>query len=64
MNSEPRGSTVGQVGNGQDARSDITHSIDVIRSALEAMKFGAITLTVHNARVVQLDITEKRRLDP
>ena len=42
-------------------RPDIAQSIDVISRALSEMKFGAITLTVHDAKVVQLDITEKRR---
>jgi hypothetical protein len=42
-------------------RQDIAISIDAVRSALEALRFGSITLTVHDARVVQLDVTEKRR---
>jgi len=45
----------------EGARSDITTSIDAVRTALEQLRFGTITLTVHDARVVQLDITEKRR---
>lgn len=35
-----------------------------IREALSRIDYGTISLTVHNARVVQLDITEKRRLEP
>ncbi|MBW7947164.1 MAG: YezD family protein, partial [Sphingomonadaceae bacterium] len=31
------------------------------REALEHIRYGTITLTVHDARIVQLDITEKRR---
>ena len=42
-------------------RQDIAASIDAVRAALEALRFGSITLTVHDARVVQLDITEKKR---
>lgn len=42
-------------------RPDITTSVEAIRSALQDLRFGSITLTVHDARVVQLDITEKRR---
>jgi hypothetical protein len=45
----------------QPIRPDITSSIDAVRSALESLRFGSITLTVHDARVVQLDVTEKRR---
>jgi len=37
--------------------------IGKIRDALRQMQFGTIALTVHNARVVQLDITEKRRFE-
>ncbi|HEX7783334.1 MAG TPA: YezD family protein [Sphingobium sp.] len=44
-------------------RQDISTSIAAVRSALEALRFGSITLTVHDARVVQLDITEKRRFN-
>ena len=46
---------------GRSERADITISIDAVRSALEALRFGSITLTVHESKVVQLDITEKRR---
>jgi hypothetical protein len=42
-------------------RQDISTSIDAVRAALEALRFGSITLTVHDARVVQLDVTEKHR---
>ena len=42
-------------------RPDIGASIDAIRSALEGLRFGSITLTVHDARVVQVDVTEKQR---
>ncbi|SCW82248.1 Uncharacterized small protein [Sphingobium faniae] len=43
-------------------RADITLSIDKVRGVLEALRFGSITLTVHDARVVQIDVTEKTRL--
>jgi hypothetical protein len=35
--------------------------VDQIRRALDTIHYGAILLTVHDGRVVQLDITEKRR---
>lgn len=44
------------------ARPDISASIDKIRDVLEGLRFGSITLTVHDARVVQIDVTEKTRL--
>lgn len=43
------------------ARHDIELSIDAIRKALDALRYGSITLTVHDARVVQLDVTERTR---
>lgn len=43
-------------------RPDIAASIDKVRSVLEALRFGSISLTVHDARVVQIDVTEKTRL--
>jgi len=42
-------------------RPDIGRSLDAIRVALEDMRFGAITLSVHDGRVVQLDVTERTR---
>lgn len=35
--------------------------IDLVRLSLERLRFGAIQLTVHEGRLVQIDITEKRR---
>lgn len=43
-------------------RVDIAASIDKVRDVLQGMPFGSITLTVHDARVVQIDVTEKTRL--
>ena len=34
-----------------------------VRQALERLRYGAIALTVHDGRVVQMEITEKRRFD-
>lgn len=45
-----------------ELRPDIAASVDKVRSVLEALRFGSITLTVHDARVVQIDVTEKTRL--
>jgi hypothetical protein len=42
-------------------RRDIDASLDAVRKALDAMRYGSITLTVHDARVVQLDVTERTR---
>lgn len=45
------------------ARIDIERSVAQVRTALEALRFGSITLTVHDARVVQVDVTEKTRFN-
>ena len=33
----------------------------VVRDALSTLKFGAISLTVHEGKLVQIEVTEKRR---
>jgi len=43
-------------------RIDIAASIEKVRDVLQDLRFGSITLTVHDARVVQIDVTEKTRL--
>ncbi|EQB16695.1 MULTISPECIES: YezD family protein [Sphingobium] len=43
-------------------RGDIVASIDKVRDVLDQLRFGSITLTVHDGRVVQIDVTEKTRL--
>lgn len=44
-----------------DRREEI--ALDKVREALRHIEFGTIALTVHYARIVQIDITEKRRLE-
>jgi hypothetical protein len=36
--------------------------MEAIRRALGGIRFGTVSLTIHEGRVVQLDVTEKRRL--
>ncbi len=38
-------------------------ALNAILESLARIRFGSIELTVHDGKVVQLDITEKRRLD-
>jgi hypothetical protein len=35
-----------------------------VRRALQNLRFGQIAVTVHEGRVVQIDVTEKTRLRP
>ncbi|MDZ4273950.1 MAG: YezD family protein [Erythrobacter sp.] len=47
-----------------DSASLIEESIASVRQALGELRYGNISLTVHERRVVQIDVTEKRRLTP
>ena len=44
-----------------DARPPSGEAIELLRQSLDRIRFGSIQLTVHDGRLVQLDITEKRR---
>lgn len=37
-------------------------ALALVRQALEKLKFGAVHLTVHEGRLVQIEVTEKTRL--
>jgi hypothetical protein len=37
--------------------------LEVVRQALAQIRYGAVQLTVHEGRLVQMDITEKRRFE-
>ena len=47
-----------------DAARLLEESIASVREALQGLRYGAIALTVHEGRVVQIDVTEKKRLKP
>jgi hypothetical protein len=47
-----------------DASRLMDESIASVREALAGLKFGNVSLTVHEGRVVQIDVTEKKRLKP
>ncbi len=36
-------------------------ALEAVREALARLRFGSVAITVHDGRVVQLDITEKQR---
>ncbi|MBN9787321.1 DUF2292 domain-containing protein [Pseudonocardia sp. TMWB2A] len=46
-----------------DTLRHIDQSLANVRDALLNLSFGNIALTVHEGRVVQIDITEKKRLN-
>ncbi len=42
----------------------IEESLANIREALLSLRYGSVAITVHEDRVVQIDVTEKKRLKP
>jgi hypothetical protein len=42
----------------------LEESIASVREALSGLRYGNVSLTVHEGRVVQIDVTEKKRLKP
>lgn len=47
-----------------DAQRLLEDGINTVREALTGLRFGSVSLTVHEGRVVQVDVTEKKRLSP
>jgi hypothetical protein len=45
-----------------NAASNPEEAIAAIRDYLQTIRFGSIALTIHEGRIVQLDVTEKKRL--
>jgi hypothetical protein len=41
--------------------SQIEDALAAVRDYLQKLKFGSIAITVHEGRIVQFDVTEKRR---
>ena len=37
--------------------------VDLVRSQIRSLRFGVVQIVVHNSRVVQIEKTEKVRLD-
>jgi hypothetical protein len=46
----------------QSAASGPEEAIAAIRDYLQTIRFGSIALTIHEGRIVQLDVTERKRL--
>ena len=45
-----------------DVQRHVEESLASVREALLGIKFGTVLLTIHEGRVVQIDVTEKTRL--
>lgn len=39
-------------------------SVDILRGALAGLSFGNLVLTVHEGRLVQIDVTTRKRFKP
>jgi hypothetical protein len=55
-------STPGKSAPSPDALRLLEESLVSVREALSGLRYGAVSLTVHEGRVVQIDVTEKKRL--
>jgi hypothetical protein len=40
---------------------EVQFNLDQIRQALEGLRYGQVTIVIHDGAVVQIDRTEKRR---
>lgn len=47
-----------------DAAQLLEESLASVREALTDLRYGSVAITVHEGRVVQIDVTEKKRLKP
>ena len=49
-------------GQGGKAGSQLDHAVlDAVSGAIGRLKFGTVLVTVHEGKVVQLDVTERSR---
>jgi hypothetical protein len=47
-----------------DKQRHVDDSLADIREALLALRYGSVAITIHEDRVVQIDVTEKKRFKP
>ena len=45
------------------ATATLSEPLRAVLDALDSLRFGAIQLTVHEGRLVQVDITERKRFN-
>lgn len=48
-------------GSAPNPEHQLEENIATVREALKNLRYGNIALTVHDGRVVQIDVTEKKR---
>ncbi|MDT8279849.1 MAG: YezD family protein [Erythrobacter sp.] len=47
----------------RDREGILADAMAVVSDALSRLRYGAIQLTVHDGKVMQIDVTEKKRLN-
>ncbi len=47
---------------GSPARGIVPEALAVVDEALSRLRYGTIQLTVHDGKVMQIDVTERKRL--
>ncbi|MDZ4307897.1 YezD family protein [Allopontixanthobacter sp.] len=47
-----------------DKHRHVEDGLAAIRDALLGLQFGSVTVTMHEDRIVQIDVTEKKRIAP
>ena len=47
-----------------DAKRQVEACLDTLRTTLGRLRYGQVTVMVHDGRIVQLEITEKQRIAP
>jgi hypothetical protein len=45
----------------EDTPADLPEHLTVIADALTRLRYGVIQLTVHDGKLMQVDVTERRR---
>jgi hypothetical protein len=48
---------------GSDREKDLPEWLELVRRQVNSLKFGTVQITVHDARVTQVERVEKVRLD-
>lgn len=48
---------------GEPVIAALSEPVRIVLDALNSLRFGAIQLTVHEGKLVQVDITERRRFN-
>jgi hypothetical protein len=44
-----------------DRPTELPEHLQIVAEALDRLKYGVIQLTVHNGKLMQVDVTERRR---